>query len=75
MIIHIDCEIGFRGPNCNTKCPYRSYGYECQSLCNCSATNCDHVNGCIQSSAGQIPYCSLLMFHRIVQLVFMCSVL
>lgn len=26
----------------------------------------DHVNGCIQSSAGQIPYCSLFMFHRIV---------
>lgn len=65
-IIHLDCEIGFYGINCNIKCPYPTFGQGCQSVCNCNVTNCDYVNGCIQSSGGQIPYpyCSLFTFHR-----------
>nr|XP_034308687.1 N-acetylglucosamine-1-phosphodiester alpha-N-acetylglucosaminidase-like [Crassostrea gigas] len=44
------CDRGFRGKNCDTKCPYRTYGDSCQSLCNCNITYCDHVNGCTVSS-------------------------
>ncbi|XP_052682257.1 uncharacterized protein LOC128162880 [Crassostrea angulata] len=44
------CDSGFRGNNCDAKCPYPTYGEDCQSECNCNITYCDHVNGCTVSS-------------------------
>lgn len=44
------CGIGFYGfqPNC-TKCPFPTYGLECQSICVCLKKNCNHVTGCSAS--------------------------
>lgn len=55
-IVYLACENGFTGINCVTKCPYPSYGRDCQSLCDCIATFCDYANGCIQASGSKIPY-------------------
>ncbi|XP_052681389.1 uncharacterized protein LOC128162266 [Crassostrea angulata] len=47
------CDKGFRGKNCNTKCPYHTYGEECQYICKCNITHCNHVNGCTEASEEQ----------------------
>lgn len=52
----IPCENGFTGTNCVTKCQYPTYGKGCQSVCDCNATVCDSVNGCINASESKIPY-------------------
>lgn len=46
------CDKGFRGKNCNTKCPYPTYGEECQYICKCNITHCNHVSGCTEASEG-----------------------
>lgn len=53
-IICIDCDKGYYGPYCDFKCPFPLYGYDCQSVCDCNVTYCDHVNGCIKSTGGKI---------------------
>lgn len=40
------CDKGFTGNNCNVLCPFPSYGLDCQSLCNCTETSCNPVDGC-----------------------------
>nr|XP_034308689.1 multiple epidermal growth factor-like domains protein 11 [Crassostrea gigas] len=45
----IACEIGLYGTDCNTTCLYPTFGRDCQYLCDCNATNCDHVKGCVQN--------------------------
>lgn len=42
----VPCEEGYTGKNCEIVCPFPSYGLDCQSICNCAETTCDHVNGC-----------------------------
>lgn len=42
----VQCEEGYTGQNCEIVCPFPSYGLDCQSICNCAETTCDHVNGC-----------------------------
>lgn len=44
----------FSGENCVTKCPYPTYGENCQSECYCNVTSCDHVSGCTETSEGRI---------------------
>lgn len=44
----------FSGENCVTKCPYPTYGEDCQSECNCNVSYCDHVSGCTETSEGKI---------------------
>lgn len=60
-IICIDCDKGYFGPNCDVKCPFPVYGYDCRSACDCNVTYCDHVNGCIQYSGGKISYYSIVL--------------
>ncbi|XP_052681623.1 multiple epidermal growth factor-like domains protein 6 [Crassostrea angulata] len=42
------CEEGYTGTNCETVCVYPSYGLDCQLVCNCIASECDHANGCVR---------------------------
>lgn len=42
----IPCDKGFTGNNCNVICPFPSYGLDCQSICNCTETSCNPVDGC-----------------------------
>lgn len=44
--------MGYTGQNCEIVCPFPSYGLDCQSVCNCTETTCDHVNGCRGYSSG-----------------------
>lgn len=60
-IICIACDKGYQGLNCDIKCPFPHYGYDCQYVCDCNVTYCDHVNGCIQSSGGKISYNSIVL--------------
>lgn len=55
-IISIVCDKGYFGINCDIKCPFHYYGYDCQYVCDCNVTYCDHVNGYIQSSEGKMSY-------------------
>lgn len=57
----IDCDIGFYGlPLKCEKCPYSSFGKDCQSKCNCTKESCNHVVGCIvlEYDTG-INYCDI----------------
>lgn len=49
----LDCKLGFYGfkPLCH-KCPFPSYGIDCQSICDCDNKTCSHINCCFES----IPY-------------------
>lgn len=40
------CDKGYNGHNCNAICPFPTYGLDCQSICNCTETFCDPVDGC-----------------------------
>lgn len=40
------------GPNCESECPFPSYGEGCQMICNCIEKVCDPANGCYNSSTG-----------------------
>uniref|UniRef100_A0A8W8M4T1 EGF-like domain-containing protein n=1 Tax=Magallana gigas TaxID=29159 RepID=A0A8W8M4T1_MAGGI len=42
----IPCDKGYRGNNCEEKCPFPSYGVDCQMKCNCIDKGCDPANGC-----------------------------
>lgn len=55
--IHIVCEKGYSGTNCDTLCVYPSYGLDCQSSCNCTAKQCDHANGCTRHPKGMLQFC------------------
>ncbi|XP_052683327.1 multiple epidermal growth factor-like domains protein 10 [Crassostrea angulata] len=44
------CKAGFHGTDCKDKCPFPSYGLDCQSTCNCTDKECDHVKGCERKS-------------------------
>lgn len=50
--IHAACEKGYTGTNCETVCVYPSFGLDCQSVCNCIASQCDHSNGCVRHLNG-----------------------
>lgn len=55
-IIYLACDKGFHGINCDTICKYPTYGQDCQSVCKCDVPNCDHVNGCRESTKSKIHY-------------------
>lgn len=55
-IICIVCDKGYFEINCDFRCPFLHYGYDCQYMCDCNVTYCDHVNSCIQSSGGKSSY-------------------
>lgn len=44
--VFLGCNNGFFGPLCSQKCPYPSFGKECQKICNCDNKTCDHRQGC-----------------------------
>lgn len=44
------CSAGFFGNDCIIQCRFPSFGFQCQSQCNCSKENCNHVIGCNESS-------------------------
>eukprot|EP00105_Crassostrea_gigas_P045994 XP_019930142.1 PREDICTED: uncharacterized protein LOC109621016 [Crassostrea gigas] len=43
----IECSYGTFGINCKQSCPSGYYGRLCRSFCECNATECHHVTGCI----------------------------
>lgn len=45
-ILYPACKWGYRGTDCETKCLFPSYGEDCQFICNCNKTDCDHAVGC-----------------------------
>lgn len=64
---YVACEEGYTGQNCEIVCPFPSYGLDCQSICSCAETTCDHVNGCRGYSSG--IYCYNFMSQCAVFLV------
>uniref|UniRef100_A0A8W8JL09 Uncharacterized protein n=1 Tax=Magallana gigas TaxID=29159 RepID=A0A8W8JL09_MAGGI len=46
------CMQGFTGDNCSSRCPYPTYGRDCQELCNCSKDMCDVFTGCQSFTTG-----------------------
>lgn len=42
----LECMAGYTGLNCTIRCPYPSYGVNCQGTCNCSEEDCDVSTGC-----------------------------
>uniref|UniRef100_K1PXJ5 Multiple epidermal growth factor-like domains 6 n=1 Tax=Magallana gigas TaxID=29159 RepID=K1PXJ5_MAGGI len=45
--VYQPCMQGFTGDNCSSRCPYPTYGRDCQELCNCSKDMCDVSTGCL----------------------------
>lgn len=52
IYLTIECSTGFYGlpPFC-MKCPYPSYGVDCQTVCLCQYENCNHVTGCFKPTS------------------------
>nr|XP_022292631.1 multiple epidermal growth factor-like domains protein 10 isoform X3 [Crassostrea virginica] len=40
------CPKGFTGSACEIKCRFPAYGALCQSACNCTKDQCNHISGC-----------------------------
>lgn len=45
---------GYTRLNCSSKCPYPTYGRNCQGLCDCSEIQCDISRGCGTLTSGNI---------------------
>ncbi|XP_056016783.1 multiple epidermal growth factor-like domains protein 10 [Ostrea edulis] len=41
-----DCKVGYIGENCDSPCRYPNYGVDCQLICNCNESYCNHKHGC-----------------------------
>lgn len=52
IIIWLACGKGYTGPTCKIKCPFPSYGVDCQMICNCTDKECNPANGCNNLSTG-----------------------
>lgn len=50
----IECLPGHTELDCVSKCPYPTYGKNCQGLCNCSKVLCDISRGCSAIPSGNI---------------------
>lgn len=50
----IDCVPGYIGINCSSKCPFPTYGINCQGICNCSDETCDISTGCNTVLSGKV---------------------
>lgn len=59
---HVTKVIGYRGPDCELRCPFPSYGEGCQMLCYCIGKMCDPVNGCNITSSGILHVFSIAFF-------------
>ena len=42
----LECMTGYTGFNCTIRCPFPSYGDNCQGNCTCSKEDCDVSTGC-----------------------------
>lgn len=45
------CDKGYTGHNCEDICHSPTYGVDCQSMCNCTETQCHPVDGCKEPSS------------------------
>lgn len=54
IIHYLACAVGYTGNNCDTKCPFPSYGYDCHMRCVCQKEDCNFVSGCSRSLDGTI---------------------
>lgn len=45
-LFFIECPLGFHSFNCHVACKFPSFGDDCQYLCNCNESSCDHRFGC-----------------------------
>lgn len=46
-VVYLGCADGLFGPVCMEKCPYPTYGKNCQKICKCNIETCDHKEGCV----------------------------
>lgn len=46
IVFFTECPLGFHSFNCSVACKFPSFGDDCQYLCNCSESSCDHRFGC-----------------------------
>lgn len=48
MLTHFftECPLGYHSFNCSVACKFPTFGDDCQYLCNCTESSCDHKFGC-----------------------------
>lgn len=49
-----ECISGYTGQNCTLKCPYPTYGDNCQQNCKCRKDECDISSGCNSLTSGNV---------------------
>lgn len=55
----IECPSGYYKSNCSETCVFPSFGDDCQNICNCDLSLCDHIFGCKETTGKK---CYLLDF-------------
>lgn len=60
------CPYGSFGLNCKQSCPSGYYGWLCRPFCECNATECHHVTGCITTEGTFSPFLIELVFFKII---------
>ncbi|XP_048771646.2 uncharacterized protein LOC125677567 [Ostrea edulis] len=52
----VECDVGYRGPDCSLTCPVPFFGPGCNSMCKCSNESCHFSNGCakLNESTGTV---------------------
>lgn len=73
LLWFIECLPGYTGLNCSDKCPYPSYGKNCQGFCNCSEIQCDILRGCNNITSGNFHlYVVVMLVWQLILTIDWC---
>ncbi|XP_062572780.1 multiple epidermal growth factor-like domains protein 10 isoform X1 [Saccostrea cucullata] len=66
--ICIECPVGSFGWNCHQRCPSGYYGLLCRSACECPASDCHNVTGCIREKRTSFPSLSTGTTYKTIKI-------
>lgn len=62
LFFAVNCQPGFQGEYCETRCIYPEYGYGCLQRCTCPKGLCHFSTGCTPREHGKCLIASRMIF-------------